>query len=141
MTTEQPYKLFVSHELPCIVMRGPLNQWNGYVGAPLAAIGDLESFRYAADDFRVHGGVTYNDEICPLAFLEAFGHTGVTYNDAINIVNLNLHWIGFDTAHARDYIEGYPYNLPGAVKRTREYVEAQTVKLAEQVAAFILART
>lgn len=117
--------------LPCLLRRSPgSGGWCGYAavppGHPLhgADYGDL-------GDIEVHGGLTYSDpcagEIC---HVPKPGEPD------------DVWWFGFDCAHAYDRTPGMEAALaamgglgPDAVYRTRAYAEAETRRLAEQLAA------
>lgn len=87
----------------CHMRRGPAGQWNGYV----QVWGTKASF----DHLDVHGGVTFGPSSLP-------GKTGT--------------WIGFDCAHAWDSTPLISSLVVPGEYRTRQWVMAETERLAEQ---------
>ena len=115
---------------PCILHRGGLGAWCGYVGVPPGH--PWYDQNYSEIGAQVHGGLTYGEHcgghICHVPEL---GEPEEVY------------WLGFDCAHAGDQPPGmtafdYKHGLPGItgqVYRTVEYARAETEQLAEQAAA------
>ena len=109
--------------LPCMMRRGPLRNWCGYIGVP------AQHFLYGKEYdeyipelkqsmgsfFRVHGGITFS------------GFIGE---------ERELRWIGFDCAHLGDAIPAYyervPSDMWGAYKNI-EYVKQECLNLATQI--------
>jgi hypothetical protein len=101
--------------LPCLMKRGPMGQWNGYVGVfpkhPWHGrdYGDVEEL------VDVHGGLTY---------------AGSWYEEGD-------WWFGFDCGHYMDLQPGFPtYGEPlfGETYKDVAYVKAEVTVLALQVA-------
>ena len=98
-----------------VLRRGPIGAWCGYV-----YVGDIDPPKDGWDNtVDVHGGITWDDE--DTRFL-AGGH-----------------WIGFDCAHAGDYVpglhmRGYGEDPPKHWTETDAWVEL--VRLANQVDAY-----
>ena len=141
--TQEPNRLEFKHAgFHCLLVRGPVGAWCGYVALPPGhKWRDAES--YNDIDCDVHGGLTYMNkcqgEIC---------HTpdpGETDD---------LVWIGFDCAHAGDLIPQVaeimakapkyepPFSIEGYLPpwerdtyRTIDYAKKETERLAEQAAA------
>lgn len=80
---------FEEHGLPCLMRRGPLGAWCGYVAVPLGH----PYYGKEGRDLDVHGGVTFmgtcQGDIC---------HT--PKEGAPD----NVWWFGFDCAHAWDLV-------------------------------------
>lgn len=128
---EEPWKTEPDHDtfehagLPCIIHRGPLGAWCGYVAVPPGHVDHGKGI----NDIRVkvHGGVTYADacsgEICHVA---KPGEPD------------DVWWVGFDCAHAYDMTPSmlkYGTVVPGTTYRDQAYVTGETKRLAEQLAA------
>ena len=128
--------------LPCLLRRGPLGAWCGYVAVPPGhpchgrATNDL--------DLSVHGGVTYaslcSEEVC---HVPEPGEPD------------DVWWVGFDLSHARDYVPAMAVHatidehlaalLPDLARQLAElhdrrayrdlaYARGQVEQLAEQLA-------
>lgn len=108
---------------------------NNWIGALLTSFAEeTELGIYRLDmAIDVHCGLTYADD--SLAGIEdgLFG---------------KLWWFGFDTAHAGDqqplqflFNEREIYNFPDYVYRNKAFVETETRKLADQLAAFLPERS
>lgn len=120
--------------LPCLIVRGPVGSWCGYVGVgrshPYHGLGynDL----YEKDmDVSVHGGLT---------FANGCSHGDNPGQSICHIVEPgeddNIHWFGFDCAHGGDLSPSptmYSYTTR-AVYRDMAYVEAEVARLAKQLA-------
>lgn len=110
---------------PCMIHRGPLGAWCGYVAVPPGHtmhgkdMGDITGV-------DVHGGITYADacqgEIC---HVPKPGEPD------------DVWWIGFDCSHAFDLVPRMlKYgHAPGVIYRDQAYVEAETRNLADQLRA------
>jgi hypothetical protein len=107
--------------LPCLLVRGPVGAWCGYVGTPPGhpwRERDLEGVGAP----EVHGGVTYqkpcHGDIC---HVPAPGEPdGVV-------------WVGFDCAHAGDLIFSFVREVRmSGVYRDVAYARRETEQLAEQ---------
>lgn len=136
----EPDRLEFRHcGLPCILVRGPVGNWCGYVGVT----NSHPAYRIGYDDVvvEVHGGLTYS-EACNGAICH------VPRPDESD----DVWWLGFDCAHSGDYsptmgsyrTQTPPYDHARALLadswrvdqyRTLEYTRAQTERLAEQLAA------
>lgn len=127
--------------LPCIIRRGPMGSWCGYVGVPKAH--PLFGEDYFDLDIDVHGGLTYaamcGDDHC----------RGVCHE-----ADDEAWWFGFDCAHAGDLIpkleatmrmidkerplpkgwQQWKYEYPDTYK-DMFYVMSETKDLADQLAA------
>jgi hypothetical protein len=112
--------------LACMVRRGPLGQWCGYVGVPPGHPWFGKS--YNEPDVEVHGGLTY------AAMCDGDEERGICH--VVDPGEPELWWLGFDCGHAFDVMPGMTdmLLLPGAVYRDLEYVKAETLQLALQVA-------
>lgn len=114
--------------LPCLIVRTEhTGGLCGYVGVPPG-----HPAREAGDEaFDVHGGLTYgapcdeNGKIC---------HVPLPGEPA------DVHWLGFDCAHAGDLIPnlglGMGISFNGDVYRDVAFVRAQVERLADQVSKF-----
>lgn len=121
--------------LPCLMVRGPVGAWCGYVG-----IEDPDHQWYEKDysdddgnyiDVNVHGGLTF----------ASFCQEGET-PDGERICHIvedgetdRAWWLGFDTGHAYDKVPAYPMIVEGTTYRTQEYVRGEVLTLAQQVQA------
>lgn len=128
----------------CLLHRGPMGQWCGYVGVP--ATHPAYAKPYSDVDVDVHGGLTYANRC-----------QGAICHVPKPGMSDDVWWLGFDCAHAGDftphtnkYHGAYPWPLKpydhaeamAAVDRwevekyrTVEYVRTETERLAEQLAA------
>ena len=71
---------------PCVVHRGGMGQWNGYVGIPPG-----HRFHGKKPDLRVHGGVNDVKDEPPCVNKHPMGELK------------DFWWIGFDCMHSMDY--------------------------------------
>jgi hypothetical protein len=111
----------------CLLLRGPVGSWCGYVGVPEShsAFGK----DYNSVDVEVHGGLTYantcNGHICHVP--------GPGMPEKV-------WWLGFDTAHLYDLgpamikYQTSKFHTDD-VYRTMNYTRQQTERLAEQLAS------
>ena len=117
--------------LPCLIVRNELGALCGYVGVSEghpAYQKDWDSV-----EAEVHGGLTFADTCQPDA-----------EHDICHVVEEGeddkVWWLGFDTAHAGDYVPGYPVSVSkifrdrGDRYRDVEYVRGQCRNLAAQLA-------
>jgi hypothetical protein len=135
---------FVHAGFACLLHRGPLGHWCGYVGVPREHPAYGQS--YDAADVDVHGGLTYANRCAgAICHVPAPGMPD------------DVWWLGFDCGHAGDYTPsmgrwwgtGYPFPdakydhdvAMAAVEdwtiekyRTVAYVRAETERLATQLA-------
>lgn len=113
--------------LDCLVHRGPMGAFCGYVGVPESS----EHFEKHNDDVSVdvHGGLTF-------AGLCAEGdtpETGICHADE-DAANKKVWWLGFDCAHSSDYVPGMKmFNDNVSRYTTFESIQAQVTKLAHQL--------
>lgn len=106
--------------LACRMVRhDSLKHWCGYVGLPEAH--PHHGKDYDSIDADVHGGLTYASDHAPKQ--EADGQW----------------WVGFDCAHVGDIVPGaLRHDEPTRdedVYRTAEWVQAETNRLADQLAS------
>lgn len=111
--------------LDCLMLRGPLGSWCGYVGVPEGNLLYGVDPDFLGERLQVHGGITWAGGGLQLVELE-----------------LPLWWIGFDCGHHQDLIPNIvwlrrelmmsdpPYE---EFYRDVEYVGAETESLARQV--------
>ena len=119
---------WVSSGLDCLVVRGPLGAFCGYVGVPKDHVEYQEDYNDVSVD--VHGGLTFADKCSPNGD-EARGicHTGP------DIANGVVWWLGFDCSHYSDLAPKAESPLrEHCTYRNFEYVKAEVEKLAEQLA-------
>lgn len=132
--------------LRCLIMRGPMGQWNGYVQVP---------------EHHPFHGYSYNE--CPLGSgWEHYSrtpegmihiHGGLTFGGKIQRIRKDLGgsceetdqypgwWFGFDTAHHMDlapktfnYYRGEGFSFHGETYRDLAFMEHEVRTLAEQLA-------
>ena len=135
--------------LPCVLHRGPLGYWCGYVGVmpghALYEIGysvcsinctEYREKAYCSSEhkhtpeslLRVHGGITYSDKCNgPICHIPQSGESEHAW------------WFGFDFAHSHDVspgLLGLARLLPheGSHYYTRDEAGEETRHLAEQLA-------
>lgn len=114
--------------MPCLLLRGPFGQWNGYVGVPVG-----HPWHGQTPDADVHGGITYSGDANPIIAWQ--GPEGP---------DDGRWWVGFDCGHAWDVqpgldattraIAGYTVRLDNEVYRDLAYARAETESLAQQAA-------
>jgi hypothetical protein len=129
--------------LDCMVRRGPMGGWCGYVGVPPDHL--FHGAGYSDVDVEVHGGLTFGDSCDEEGDpAEAICHTPFPGRPA------DVWWLGFDCGHCFDLQPGLearmrdlrlpPTRLPDLpdhlrdTYRTLEYVREQTTALAAQLA-------
>jgi hypothetical protein len=114
--------------LPCILHRGCGGAWCGYVG--LSTSHPAHGKDYDDVNVEVHGGLTYG-EACQ-------GHICHVPKPG---EPEDLHWFGFDCNHAWDIAPGMARHfsmspeMMDMVYRDVNYAKAETMRLAEQLAA------
>lgn len=118
---------FYSSGLRCLVKKGPLGSWNGYVGVekthPLYKVGQFEDeIPEALSNISVHGGITYSELSNPTQEISHLHDT-----------DAGIWWFGFDTAHYGDLVPGTELFLDG-IYRDETYVRNEVKSLAEQLA-------
>lgn len=113
--------------LPCMIRRGGMGAWCGYVGVSEGH--PAFKAEYDAVDVEVHGGLTY------AAFSEndADEASGICH---VTPDHKPVWWLGFDCNHAWDSTpEEMAWNRgPDCAYRTQRYVTEQTLSLAKQLA-------
>ena len=137
-------------DLPCLALRNRLGAWCGYVavppGHPWHGISYMECIKGHGSDCyehsipaEVHGGLTFAGACQP--------HDDETAAEATCHVPRpgepdNVWWLGFDTAHAWDFVPGvaamdrklgFSSLDNGAIYRNLRYVQAEVAHLARQV--------
>lgn len=94
---EPDYEEFEYKGILCVLNRGPLGAWNGYIAIPKNNKWASRDKSYESGDLDVHGGVTYASDHPP------YLHENYKKNK-----ELDLFWIGFDCAH---YMDKWPCDL------------------------------
>lgn len=128
--TEPDRAEFRHHGFVCLIKRGPMGQWCGYVALPPGHPLHGKSYDDCDSRFDVHGGLTYAGK-CDLDI-------GICHEPEPGESD-DVWWLGFDCGHCFDIIpemaEQYDIHLiPGQVYRDQAYVTAETQSLAEQLA-------
>lgn len=122
-------------DLDCLVVRGPMSAWCGYVGLPPGH--RLHGRRYDDDellDVSVHGGLTFADRCME----------GLPAGEGVCHVPLpgrpdDVWWLGFDCGHYTDVVPAMVSRMPSGLRnphatyRTLDYVRRETTRLAEQL--------
>jgi hypothetical protein len=149
--------------LPCIALRHvEWGNWCGYVGVPTTH--PLHGKSYDEPDLEVHGGLTfagpYQHDPCPFCVgrlgrvvttCEDCQGSGFVPTSSTGICHVpdagepdNVWWFGFDCHHAFDRAPGFRLDLPAGLQlqlfkdahyRNLAYVEAETTRLAQQLAS------
>jgi len=88
--------------LPCLIVRGPMGAWCGYVGVPRGHPYYKVSYHDLPDDIEVHGGITFSNHCDPRP--QAVEH-GICHIPGEGESD-DVWWLGFDCAHAFDYMPG-----------------------------------
>lgn len=127
--------------LDCLIVRGPLGAWCGYVGVapghPMHGVGYDDVDPYPA----VHGGLTFS-----AACQEGAEETGVCHIPEPGRPD-SVWWLGFDCGHLNDLIPGmilhhhdfmaknpeFAHLDRDDVYRDRAYVQAEVEHLAQQL--------
>lgn len=106
---------------PCILQRGPMGVWCGYVGVPEDHPDFKKHYNSIEEEIDVHGGLTYASE--------CNGHIcHKTDKDE------ERWWLGFDCGHAYDLTPLIPVDLRlGRAYKTITYAKEETKKLADQL--------
>lgn len=115
---------FEHRGVSCVMLRGPLHHWCGYVQVPKDhpwfGIDYNHCYRVDQDYLSVHGGLTYGQENVPYGTKDEKGW-----------------WVGFDCAHLGDYCPGmtqFSFESSGdRVYRDMNYVENQLMNLVDQM--------
>lgn len=121
--------------LPCLAIRNRLGAWCGYAAVPRSH--PYYGMHHEMTDLDAHGGLTYTG-LC---------HGGICHVPAPGEPD-DVWWFGFDCAHAFDFTPALneipeivalraQYHTPPEwedVYRPLAYVQAETNKLAEQLA-------
>lgn len=118
--------------LPCVIMRGPCGQLNGYIGVPVGHPWHRLDYDAIEPHPEVHGGLTYAGDASEIEDpLNAVCWVGEEFQDHW--------WLGFDCAHLGDYTSmsspasiraAFPHR--GDVYRGVAFVRAETERLAAQ---------
>ena len=125
---DEPDRLEWRHlGFPCLIVRSSLSgALCGYVGLPL----EHPWLGVEQSDIQVHGGITFSERCKPGS---AICHTPLPGEPR------DVHWIGFDCAHARDVSPALLASFPdwsviikNAVYRDLPYVRTEVERLAEQ---------
>lgn len=133
----EPDRLDFEHAgFPCLLVRGPLGQWCGYVAMPPGHRLHGRDSSECDEAVSVHGGITYADSCA--------GH--VCHVPKPGEPD-NVWWLGFDFAHAYDFKPAMqamrklsgggppPQSLLDAEHYwTMDEARAETERLADQVA-------
>lgn len=112
----------------CMVRRGPMGAWCGYVGVPP---GHPLYDGHDEPALECHGGVTYG------ARCDGDEETGICHVPGPGDPD-PLYWIGFDCGHSWDVVPTVDakFRLGGdQVYRDYGYVRQETERLADQVLA------
>lgn len=110
---EGDFKKFEYRGLRCYIVRKLSGHWCGYVECSYP-------IKYKEEEqFDVHGGVSFNTTITPYEY---------KYPD----IHENVPVLGFDCAHYQDIIPMIKRTYSGTY-RTKEYVENECKKLADQI--------
>lgn len=120
---------FISHGLSCLLLRGPVGSWCGYVGVPEEHPAFGKDYEHI--DVNIHGGLTYA--------AECRGH--ICHKPEPGMPE-KVWWLGFDTAHCGDLSPGMLRHFNGFDSDTYKdvkYVEQETLELAEQLAEMMSA--
>jgi hypothetical protein len=119
--------IWIYRELPCLMLRGPLWHWCGYVGVP-------PTHPHAATDYdevpvSVHGGLTYGEPAD--IYMSSIKHP----NFIELLSKYNSYYIfGFDCAHFGDRLPNDKYctNNYGEYRDER-YAMNEVLSLADQL--------
>lgn len=136
-------------KLPCVILRGPVGSFCGYVGVPeghhFYGIGYSEPtklpFLLALNLLHLNNIEKYYRKEAALGILSIeMIHGGVTYSgDSLIDTPVGHWWFGFDCAHAGDespymsVLSKRHIKIPGDVYRDLAYVKAECVSLAQQL--------
>lgn len=118
--------------LPCLALRNHWGNWCGYAAVPPGH--PLHGQDYDSVDVDVHGSLTYADRCDgPICHVPKPGEPD------------DVWWFGFDCGHCFDVMPAMdaralarheaPLHFPNASYKTLDYVQAETNRLAEQLAA------
>lgn len=119
---------FLYKDYPCVVLFMGMGHRCGYVGVPKEQIGLVEN---AEETISCHGGITYGP------------------SDHLHLQNdIDILWIGFDTAHwgdrndvkkAVDYFgeDAHTYDFGCGTIRTLEYCKRECMDIVDQVIKMI----
>jgi hypothetical protein len=124
--------------LPCMVRRGGLSAWCGYVGIPKSHPLFEKDYSDIEAEIDVHGGLTFASKC-------SGGEHGICHVVEEGEDD-DVWWLGFDCGHFDDLlpewtmnagflpIYGDPSNPPSATYKTYDWVRAETERLAAQLA-------
>ncbi len=111
---------------PCLIVRNTWGALCGYVGVPPTH--PLHGKGYEAPDAQVHGGLTFAGPCYPE------GDETVTICHLAKPGEPEPWWFGFDCAHAFDLAPGMRYGSRDGTYRDIDYVVAEVISLAKQLA-------
>jgi len=114
---------FKEQGLKCVILRGPMLQWNGFVGIPESH--PLYGYNYFQKRKK---------EGAPEELLEVYG--GITYSaDSLpDFLPDGLWYFGFDCGHAHDYLPLILLTDRDLTDyKTRAFVESETRRLARRL--------
>lgn len=116
-------------DLDCMIRRGGLGAWCGYVGVPPDHPWHGVGYSDLPVRVDVHGGLTFAascDE-------EGDPETAICHVPEPGRPD-DVWWLGFDMAHGGDLIPGYTGSFAGDVYRDQLDVTRETERLARQIA-------
>lgn len=107
---------------PCLIVRSPVSgSLCGYVGVPESHPSHGKKTAQLENDYEAHGGITFAGECQKVPEgLESIGVCHVSNN------NEKIWWVGFDTAHAFDY-------MPKIGSLIKDFPSLETSKELEQL--------
>lgn len=128
---------FEADGLPCVMLRGLMGAWCGYVGVPSSH--PWFGLEYISRIKRPKGfdQRKFNDGIGAIdLFIEV--HGGLTYSGHLPTKAPDeFHWFGFDCAHCNDLVpDMMKYHKSHGIYRNQAYVVAECQSLAAQLQAF-----
>lgn len=164
--TEPPGALFTAHELQCVVARGPMRHWCGYVGIP--ASHPLHGVEFDAlvpypqvwlerrINIEEHGIFNFFEALCakdeipdgfaPLALVFS-AHGGLNYSAPRDDDDPSLWFFGFSCDHTGDVIPGivsmqeeFPelaFPRTQGTYRSIDYVKGECANLADQLTGYV----
>lgn len=115
--------------LDCLIVRGPTGALCGYVGVPDGH--KMYESEYEGIEVDVHGGLTFSDHCQP-----GDDDSSGVCNPKDGASNDNVWWLGFDCAHAGDFIPARPpIILIESAYKNFDYVKSEVESLAKQMVA------
>jgi hypothetical protein len=120
---------WVSSNLDCLIVRGPMGALCGYVGVPESH--PMFEKDYNSADVEVHGGLTFANRCSPSPEGD---HKGICHVEE-GAANETVWWLGFDCGHAWDVIPRYDFTFGSdETYRNFSYVKKEVEGLARQLA-------